>query len=71
MLRLLLVHLRIVIVALLRRIDSNLLGCIVHLLVHVLILLGHLHLLLRPTDAPPPSPQSHPIAHHICSITYN
>jgi hypothetical protein len=72
MLRLLLiVHLRIVI--LLRRIDSDLLCYIIHLLVHVLVLLGHLRLLLHPAGAPPPlpPPRPHPTAHHICSITCN
>jgi hypothetical protein len=55
LLRLLIVHLRIIVVILLCCIDIGLLHHIVHLPMHVLILLGHMRL-LHPTSAPPPLP---------------
>jgi hypothetical protein len=75
LLRLLVEQRHIVVVVLLCRIDGGLLHRIVYLLVHILVLLGHLRLLLRPIGGPPPPPptrpQPHPTAHHLCPITCN
>jgi hypothetical protein len=47
------------------RIDS---GLLLHLLLYGVVLL---HLLLRPTGAPPPPPRPRPTAHHLCPTTCN
>jgi hypothetical protein len=75
------VVLHLIVVVLLRHIDDllyctdgELLHCIIHLLVHIRILLGHLCLLLHPPGAPhPPPPPTwpHPTTHHLCSMTCN
>jgi hypothetical protein len=67
--RLIVVQLSVVVVVLLHCIGSGLLRCIVHLLVHVLVLL--VHILLHPTGGPPPPPRLHPIVHHLYPITCN